>query len=61
MQGAEAQMYWHTSRRGNAAVGMTVASAQNIEFNILVVYSIRPIALKNLAPIEKLKASKMSY
>jgi len=38
MQGGEPQMYWHTSRRVNATVGMTVASGKNIVHNIFVMH-----------------------
>ena len=60
MQGAEVKRYRYTSNRGNVAVGMTVASASTSVFNSWVMQENSLIDPEKLAPIEKLRTSKMA-
>jgi len=47
MQGGETQMYLYTSRRVDAAVGMTVTSGKNIVNNIFVMHGKNAFWVKN--------------
>ena len=59
MQGAEVKLYCYTANRGNAGVGMTVASAPTIDINSWVMQRYSLIHPKKFDPIEKLMNSKM--
>ncbi len=52
---------FNNSNRGNAAVGMAVASPKNIDFHILVVQAISTIYLKNLASLENSSHQNADY